>query len=148
MKWAVAYLVLAISIASVIATQGSYFKLQELASNGVETTGQVTETHCDNHQTFSFQFRIDDRPYSGIGMSGITQSCSESRAGDQVQVFYLPNTPAINVSGDPKAQLSNERLSIGAAALLIPAIVVLGWRHRRNAQQGAQEGRAVKPRAS
>lgn len=139
MKWFIAYVALATSIAIGLVSAGPYSKYHELSSRGVETSGSIIETSCANHQTFSFRFEALGKSYSRSGASGMAKPCSELTIGDQVQVFYLPSDPTLNISGNPKYLLRNEHVSIGLVALLGPAFIsgVLAWRNRRNARQSA-----------
>jgi len=134
--WLGCYVVLSCVLAMALA-QLNWFDYRKLSLHGVTTTGHVRRTTCSSHQTFLFGFLVRGRKISGSGGSGYGNSeCAALKPGDAVSVTYLPEDPGRNLTGDVSDRLMNETVSIGAAALAMPALVVLRLRHGARAKNG------------
>jgi len=100
-----------------------------IANNGIAAQAAVASTNCSNHGEFSYRFSIGPETYTGIGTaSSIGVACQNLRAGDQVVVYYLPADPHLNQPDHPARGLTNELTAVLLAAVVIPAIFVLGLR--------------------
>lgn len=109
--------------------------LQRLAANGVPTEASVTFPDCGNHNNVRYTFEANGRTFSGGGRPGRDRPCNQLRVGDRLTVWYVPADPSINLPRNPKRALANELLSLGLAAVVMPAVVVWrfiwrGWRRR------------------
>jgi len=119
--------VLAVGLAQV-GWVGRYF---DLSRHGVETRGVVTKTTCSDHQTFRYRFEVAGRSFEAVGLEGTSKHCVALVPGDPVVVFYLPDDPSLNVSGNPRAHFLNEAVSIGLAVVVLPGFLVWAYARRR-----------------
>jgi hypothetical protein len=135
------YLFGAFAVAAFLGNAGPFLKYKSLERDGLQTTGVVVRPDCDNHNTFRYRFNALGKDYEASGTAGVSTNCRTLLAGDRVDVRYLPRDPDVNMSGDPRAALSNEVASIGLAAVLMPAFVIfvvsLRLRNRKSRAQSA-----------
>lgn len=97
-----------------------------LASHGIRTQGYVIKTNCADHNGFYYRFSINENVYEGLGSGGSgNPDCHTLDVGNPVTVYYLSDSPSINIAGDASMRLTNETVSILLAALLLPAIVTV-----------------------
>jgi Protein of unknown function (DUF3592) len=120
------FYVLAAAAIAVLAGRPHWMDHYRLASAGVVTEAQVTETNCADHSTFSYRFTVEGHNIDGSGDAGYgNPPCGALKPGDRVQVAYLPSTPQSNLPGDPKERLANETIGIALAALFLPLVFLL-----------------------
>ena len=117
--------------------------LRRLSTEGVRAVGTVTAPDCGNHATVRYTFEADGREIAGVGQPGWgNPPCDQLRAGDRLEVWYVPAAPAVNRPGDPRPSLDNELVSVALAASVMPALLVgalalRGWRQRvKHAEPG------------
>ena len=91
-------------IAVIILCEAVYgWKTAVLASHGEKVWGTVTSTDCRNHNAFHYQFDVERMSFQGTASaSTIRRRCEDLRAGDPVQVHYLPSDPSISLPGDAR----------------------------------------------
>ena len=122
--------------------------LRRLAAEGVRADGVVTLPDCGNHGAVRYTFEADGRAIAGVGQPGWgNPPCDQLRAGDRLDVWYVPATPAVNRPGDPRPTLDNELVSVALAALGMPALVVgaLTLASRRQRIESAELGTELDP---
>ena len=120
--------------------------LRRLATEGVRADGTVTAPDCGNHATVRYTFEADGREISGVGQPGWgNPPCDQLRAGDRLEVWYIPAAPAVNRPGDPRPTLHNELVSVALAATVMPALLVgaLTLASRRQRVKHAAPGAAA-----
>jgi len=139
--WFACYLALSCIVATMLA-QLNWLGYRKLSSHGITTTAHVLRPTCGMHQTFSFEFVVKGRVISGSGRAGYgNPACEELKPGDVISVTYLPEDPGRNATGKVSDRLMNETATIGAAALAMPALVVL--RLRQVARGKREKARAA-----
>src|SRR5215475_10046603 len=79
-----------------------------LAVDGVATRGKVAAKEPENHRFVRYSYVVGGIPYNGIGSAGFgNPEFEEISIGDEVIVYYNPETPQISFLGDPKHQLES-----------------------------------------
>jgi hypothetical protein len=133
MRVAVIYIIGAVAVATFLGVAGPFLKYRQLSNEGVRTEGTVVRPDCLNHASLWYRFHVADREYTANDLYRGTGGCPALKANDPVQIYYLPNNPNVSMSGNPAAALSNELATISAAAVIIPALVIIGitWKLRR-----------------
>ncbi|HEX4613595.1 MAG TPA: DUF3592 domain-containing protein [Urbifossiella sp.] len=117
---------------------------RRLADEGVPAEATVTEPTCENHATVRYAFRVDGRTFTGVGQpSAVGRDCADVRAGDRLEVWYVPADPGIHRLGAPGPNLRNEEVSVGLAAVGMPAflVVVSGGAYLRRKAAATPGGR-------
>lgn len=110
--------------------------LRRLTAEGVRADGTVTAPDCTNHAAVRYTFEADGREIAGVGQPGWgNPPCDQLRAGDRLDVWYLPAVPEVNRPGDPRPALDSELVSVGLASIVMPALLVgaltlADWRQR------------------
>lgn len=105
----------------------------EIAHHPAVTTGVVTEIRTGRYPKIAYSYTAD-----GVFRSGKdnTSDCGRFRIGEVIKVYYATTDPTKTMVGDPAAAVRGEALSILAASLIVPNIVVFQvWRSRRKADR-------------
>jgi hypothetical protein len=99
-------------------------ELYRLMTNGVGTTGSVTEKIRENHQRIRYSFQVDGKTYAWGGFSGdIGKQFDQISLGDQVPITYETGNPENSSLGDPRTTFyPNLRLTIFIS--LFPTIAI------------------------
>ena len=108
-----------------------------LMREGEVVAGKVVVTNCDQHQSFRYRFAIDGATYQGTSMSS---RCVDLSRGDEVLVHYLPVRPEVHMVGDPEPPLVNDAVTAGAAALVMPALLILIFWAKKRALSKSEQG--------
>jgi hypothetical protein len=121
-------LVLAVGILGVLV---SYRRLA-LCSDYQTTTGTIDQTFPDNHQGFSFSYKVAGQSYDGDGYAGqIGRSFDSIRFGDTLTVFYYRQHPASCTLDSPRVLLVRTVGQIIAACAILPVIGIFVIRNRK-----------------
>src|ERR1700722_15935104 len=124
MRYVAAWFVLAIVTAAGLGSMNWRF-YHEIALRGVSTSGVVLELLPKIHDTIRYQYKVGEREFTGRRSPWLPNpSVAELKVGQAVVVYYVPQTPEHSVVGDPKPMLANETLTIVAAALTLPILIV------------------------
>lgn len=127
MKIAALYLALALGIAGGLSFVGKFWTYARLADGALQTSAVVKTQTCSDHLTLRYGFSIDGRSFEAIATS---DECTKLVPGTSISVFYLPADPNLSVIGDPVSHLWNEGISIGLAALVLPALFLWAYAKR------------------
>jgi len=130
MRTVLAYLTLAALIASVLAYIGPARDIWALKSRGSTVSGNVARLTCGDHGTVRYQYVVAGRSYAGRGHYR-EKPCPDTRVGEEVTVYYLPDLPSTSTLEEPRSEWKNEAISIAAAALLIPAFGIWSYKRRK-----------------
>jgi hypothetical protein len=100
-----------------------------LSEAGVAVKGVVLRTDCENHQSYSFSFQAGEHWVQGSATGETAQACKDLKAGDPVDVTYLPADPAVHATGSVHERLANEETSALLLILLAPAVITfrIAW---------------------
>jgi hypothetical protein len=94
-----------------------------LNQNNVKITGTISKIFCERHQGFEYKFQVNNKLFSENGNShGVEHPCEALKIGDQVDVFYYPDDPSINiVNEDP-----HEGFEGGLFSMLLMSFIFSG----------------------
>jgi len=148
--WLILALITAVGLGSLNIP--TFWRLTKHAS---DCQGAVTEVTVDYHNTVRYQYKVNNRVYTGQTQTGMPNpEPGKLRPGDALVVFFDPDAPSTSVLEAPDALLKNEIISWGLAALVVPSLVVFGIkrgfvRNRRKAQpDGGPNSRPAGARGS
>lgn len=103
-----------------------------LARASVTAVGTVIETRCQQHLNFAYRFDANGSIHQGTSSS---ERCTHMKAGDDVTVRYLPDTPSLSTAADPRNALANNLETILLASLTAPAFLLVAlWLRSKNDQ--------------
>src|SRR5262245_61724800 len=108
-------------------------KYYRLHRNGKETVGTVTSTDCAQHSLIRYSFDVDGQKHGGQG----TGDCPNLAPGAQLEVWYLPEDPSVNVLYSASSRFWNECISVGMVMIFPPAIITAFFMWRLHLQQKA-----------
>jgi hypothetical protein len=106
-------------------------KMWRLTMRGQKTEGWVVSTEPNNHLTVNYTYKVSGRELASSTQGGAgagNPPFENLGAGTPVNVYFDPIDPTVALLGEPRAHLDNEIISVGSAALLIPAFFVFRWR--------------------
>lgn len=128
MKYVITWLALAVVVGLALSSR-NLRKYTELTQRGRRTEAAVVEIHKELHSTVVYRYTVDGRLYQERARpSAPNPPIDKLKIGDVVTAFYDPQQPAVSVLEAPALLLANEQVSVVAAALLMPGILVLSWR--------------------
>ncbi|UTH73226.1 hypothetical protein [Chromobacterium sp. IIBBL 290-4] len=78
-----------------------------LSKNYKTTTGHIAAMNCANHGEFYYAFYVNGKRYSNRGLDHGTD-CGALKEGDELDVYYNPESPSINADIDPSAAYRQE----------------------------------------
>ncbi|WP_440027923.1 hypothetical protein [Chromobacterium amazonense] len=78
---------------------------KELARNYKIAVGHIASMNCNNHGEFYYTFNVSGKKYSNKGFNG-SVDCNALKEGDELNIYYSPEDPSINVNVDPSAAYS------------------------------------------
>jgi hypothetical protein len=130
MKIAALYLVLAVAIAGGLSFVGKFWTYARLAGGALQASAVVKTQTCSDHLTLRYGFSVDGRSFEAVATS---DECTKLVPGTSITVFYLPANPNLSVIGHPASHLRNEGISIGLAALVLPALLLWAYAKRTKA---------------
>jgi hypothetical protein len=116
------YLIAAIAIAAFMVVASGLLNQYKLMSHANFAKGSVIELRCGQHQSFRYQFSLNDISYQGLANS---DQCGQIRSGDPVLVRYLAENPRVNMGVDPKRAFVNNATTILIASLASPLVLLL-----------------------
>src|SRR4051812_25526185 len=102
------YLVLAGAIGLGIGSQ-NIPHYSRLARDGRMVMGTVAKTDCSSHNQVDYTYRVGDDDHSG---SRGRSDCGKLVAGQQIEVWYLPDEPATSDLREPTSGLRNEWIAV------------------------------------
>ena len=109
-----------------------YFDYDGLVREGVPTQGQIAELNCSQHNTFTYQFSVNDRVHKGHGNGGNgNPECTALKAGDTILVYYLAKNDSVFTDGSPSERRDNETSSMTIAGVVLPLFMFAAWKFIR-----------------
>jgi len=123
--WVLGALAIMVPLSRVNLTQYRRFK------HGVLTQGVVTGLEPGNHQAVRYSYKVVDVTYPRTGRAGFgnPEFCCLA-AGQNVIVYYLPESPSESCIGIPDELIKNEISSIAAAGIILPLFAIIGFSYR------------------
>ena len=118
----------------------AYFALRD---RGVATTGTIVEMTPHVHNTVVAEYQVDGRTYRAQHqVDAPNPPISNLKAGDPIRVIYLPGQFATCVFSDAGDLLSNELVSVFAAAMFGSSMLVGPFllRSRRTMARAKNDG--------
>jgi hypothetical protein len=96
-----------------------------MLNDGQVARAVVLRTACDNHGSVFYRFEVTGREYTGVGNAGFrTPDCDHLKPGDQIDVYYLPSDPDVNLPGEIRDRWDNELISIFLVVTIFPALII------------------------
>jgi hypothetical protein len=131
MKWAILWLVIAATVAFVIGSL-NVPHFYRLVMSGVQAKATVLELTPQIHGSVRYEYLVGGRKFEGQRAPWRPNPPMEQiKAGESLEIYYDPVSPAISVPGDPKPMLMNELISVGMACLLVPTAIVFTLRKKK-----------------
>jgi hypothetical protein len=99
--------------------------------HGVPIHGVVTGLEPGNHQAVHYEYKVAIEAYSGTGRAGFgnPEFCCLA-VGQDVIVYYLPESPSESCVGIPDELIKNEMSSIALAGIIFPLFAMVGFSYR------------------
>jgi hypothetical protein len=116
------WLLLAVLFASLIGSV-NVPRLYQLNEHGISAEAIVTAITPENHNSFLYAYTVAGTRYTG---AGFIHELPKAEVGEKVSVRYLPEAPDVSCSGDVRAALINELISVGMVVLVFPPLII--WR--------------------
>jgi hypothetical protein len=124
MKWLLLWLFLAVAIALVVGSLNVPL-YERLITKGVQTTATVVELTPKIHNTVRYEYQVGGNKFEGQRSPWRPNPpTDEIRVGDSLTIYYDPSNPSLSAPGDVGPMLTNELISVGMAALLMPTFIV------------------------
>jgi hypothetical protein len=96
--------------------------LIHITSHLSSTTGEIERTSCEQHNGIAYDFTVNSKLYFG---GDSKDRCKELVPGREITVYFNALDPKENTSGDPRAKLRNELMTIGLGVLVFPPLIIL-----------------------
>ncbi|HTJ88279.1 MAG TPA: DUF3592 domain-containing protein [Terriglobales bacterium] len=107
-----------------IAAGRNFFTYRQLATRGVEVTGEVTRLEQSNHHV-TYSYAASGRMLSGRGNVVFGNPEFQSlHIGDPVSVTYLPDNDTVSCLGDAKECMRHRARLILNVAVVFPALIL------------------------
>jgi hypothetical protein len=124
MKWFALWLILAIAIAFVVGSLNVPL-YERLITKGVQTKATVVELTPKIHNTVRYEYQVGGVKFEGQRSPWRPNPpTGELAVGDSLVIYYDPSNPSLSAPGDVGPMLTNELISVGMAALLMPTFIV------------------------
>lgn len=97
-----------------------------LAVEGIATRGRVTAKEPENHRFVRYSYVVGGIGHDGLGSAGFgNPEFDQIRIGDNVTVYYDPQSPQTSFLGDPKHQLQSITRGVVFITVCFPLFAVL-----------------------
>jgi Protein of unknown function (DUF3592) len=131
MKYATWWFVLAIAITAGIGSI-NLPTYRRLVVHGALGQATVLEVLPHDHNTLRYQYQVDGKRFRGQTQSWPPNPpLQQINLGQTVVIYYDPADPDVSVLGDPHGMLTNEIVSVGLAAIVLPTFLVIAWAGRQ-----------------
>jgi hypothetical protein len=139
MKYVITWLVLAALFAVALGSI-NLRDYHRFLAQGVLGHATVTSLHPEFHNTVRYEYRVAGQTFHGQMQSwSPNPELQQLSVGQTLVIYYDPGHPEQSVLGDPKPMLENETISVGLAAILVPAFIVLAWARRTSRKHAARK---------
>jgi hypothetical protein len=115
--------------------EGRTIKYEKLTSSGVPIEAIVVRPDCGYHSTIIYHFNaagndIESRDYSGT-------DCGLIQSGQKIRIYYLPESPSVNMVGEPALYLSGQRKFALGSSLVLPILILWAYTRRRRINENS-----------
>ena len=112
-----------------------------LSDDGVMTKGRVTKKEPENHRTIYYSYEVLGHTYSGMGSSrNGNPDFEDISIGQEVIVFYDPQTPEISYLGYPKHHFQVNLVGVVFITLVLPTFMLVPLYFIHKVVVGARSG--------